>query len=73
VLFGLLLGAAAALLLEQRSRPVRAVADLIDAIPAPVLVVVPGGRGVGRASTLPRASRLVPALEADGPLRSIGR
>lgn len=73
VLFGLLLGAAAALLLEQRSRPVRAVTDLIEAIPVPVLVVVPGGRGVGRASTLPRASRLAPALETDGPFRSLGR
>lgn len=73
VLFGLLLGAAAALLLEQRSRPVRAVLDLVDAIPAPVLVVVPGTRGMGRSSTLPRASRLVPALPGEPPLKGIGR
>ena len=73
VLFGLLLGAAVALLLEQRMRPVRAVVDLVDAIPAPVLVVVPGAGRMSRVSTLPRASRIATALPADPPLKGIGR
>lgn len=73
MLFGLLLGAAVALLMEQRLRPVRAVVDLVDAIPTPVLVVVPGARGMGRTSTLPRASRLVTAIAAEPPLKELGR
>jgi len=73
-LFGFLLGAAAALLLEQRRRPVRAVVDLIEAIPGPMLVVVPGSGSRTRGSTLPRAGRLPPALAVgDPPLKGIGR
>jgi len=72
-LFGFLLGAAVALLLEQRRRPVRSVVDLMDAIPAPMLVVVPGSGSRGHGNTLPRAGRLLPQLSTETPLEGIGR
>jgi succinoglycan biosynthesis transport protein ExoP len=72
VLFGLLLGSAIALGMGQRSRPVRSVADLVEVLQVPVLVVVPGSDSRRRISTLPRSDGLCPSVAHDGPLRRIG-
>lgn len=58
LLFGGLLGIAAALVVESRNRRTRSVDDLTQAFQLPVLVVVPSADSNRRISVLPRASHV---------------
>ncbi len=68
LLFGLLIGLAVAVAFESRDRRARTLEDVMDAVPVPVLVVVPTALGTGATAVLPRAAHVI----GRGPRRALG-